>query len=77
MSGTSINWQEVVKKKARGLDDADLGEVQEVYPGIVVIKKGIADKHKFYFPQTLVDRYDGHVLLFKISKTEAEWYRYP
>jgi hypothetical protein len=77
MSGTSINWQEVVKKKARGLDDSDLGEVQEVYPGIVVIEKGIAHKDKFYFPQTLVDRYDGHVLLFKISRTEAEWYRYP
>jgi hypothetical protein len=77
MSGTSINWEEVVKKKARGLDDADLGEVQEVHPGIVVIKKGIADKDRFYFPQTLVDRYDGYTLLFKISKTEAEAYRHP
>jgi hypothetical protein len=76
MSGTSINWEEVVKKKARGLDDADLGEVQ-VHPGIVVIKKGIADKDRFYFPQTLVDRYDGHTLLFKVSKTEVEAYRHP
>jgi hypothetical protein len=27
---SNINWDEVIDKKARGIDDYDLGEVQEV-----------------------------------------------
>ena len=75
MSGNGINWDKVLKKKARGLDNADLGKVQEVLPGIVVTEKGLADRNKFYFPQTLVDKFDGGILLFKLSRSEAEAYR--
>jgi hypothetical protein len=68
MSRTSINWDIVVGKKARGLDNADLGEVQEVLHGIVVTNKGLGDRNRFYFPQTLVDKFDGDILLFKLSR---------
>jgi len=76
MSRTSINWDKVIGKKARGLDNADLGEVQEVLRGIVVTEKGLEDRNKFYFPQTLVDQFDGNTLLFHVSRIEAEAYRY-
>ena len=76
MSRTSINWDKVLRKKARGLDNADLGEVQEVLPGIVVTEKGLKDRGKFYFPQTLVDRFDGDILILKLSRLEAEAYKY-
>ena len=69
------NWDEIVKKEARGKNDYDLGEVQDVQPEIVVTKKGIVDKDKFYLPKKLVERYDGHKVFFSITKEEAENYR--
>ena len=69
------NWDEIIKKEARGKNDYDLGEVQDVQPEIVVTKKGIVDKDKFYLPKTLVERYDGHKVFFSITKEDAENYR--
>jgi hypothetical protein len=69
------NWDEIVKKEARGKNDYDLGEVQDVQPEIVVTKKGIVDKDKFYLPKMLVERYDGHKVYFSITKEDAENYR--
>ena len=42
------DWDEIVKKEARGINDYDLGEVHEVEPEIVVTKRGLVDKDKFY-----------------------------
>lgn len=36
---SNINWYEVIHKKARGIDDYDLGEVLEVQEKVVVTKK--------------------------------------
>jgi len=69
------NWDEIVKKEARGKNDYDLGEVQDVQPEIVVTKKGIVDKDKFYLPKMLVERYDGHKFFFSNTKEAAENYR--
>lgn len=69
------NWDVTVKKEARGKNDYDLGEVQDVQPEIVVTKKGIVDKDKFYLPKMLVERYDGHKVFFSITKEDAENYR--
>lgn len=69
------NWDEIVKKEARGKNDYDLGEVQDVQPEIVVTKKGIVDKDKFYLPKMLVERYDGHKVFFSITKEDAQNYR--
>jgi len=69
------NWDEIVKKEARGKNDYDLGEVQDVQPEIVVTKKGIVDKDKFYLPKMLVERYDGHKVFFSITKEDAENYK--
>ena len=44
------NWEDIVKKEARGINDYDLGEVHEVEPEVVVTKKGVVDKDKFYLP---------------------------
>jgi len=69
------NWDEIVKKESRGKNDYDLGEVQDVQPEIVVTKKGIVGKDKFYLPKMLVERYDGHKVFFSITKEDAENYR--
>ena len=68
---SNIDWNDVIKKEARGLDDEDFGEVQEVSKGYVFVQKGIIDKEKFFIPQDKVESYDGDVLRFGISYDEA------
>ena len=70
-----INWDEIIKKEARGLNDYDLGEVDAIEADRVVTKKGIVDKDKFYLPKSLVESFDGDKLLFKVTKEEAQTYR--
>ena len=87
----NINWDEVIKKEARGIEDYDLGEVHEeaersreveeedlggeIEADTVVTKKGVLDKDKFYLPKNLVETYDGHKLRFRVTKEEAQTYR--
>jgi uncharacterized protein (TIGR02271 family) len=66
-----INWNDVIKKEARGKNEEDLGEVQEVRDTYVLVQKGLINKEKFYIPQDKVESYDGTVLRFKISEEDA------
>ena len=68
---TNVDWNEVVKKEARGIDDADFGEVQLTIGDTVLTEKGITDKKRFYLPKSLVNRFDGHTLWFNITEDEA------
>ena len=43
----NIDWDEVVKKEARGIDDADFGEVQLTIGDTVITEKGVTDKKDF------------------------------
>ncbi len=36
---TNIDWNDAIKKEARGSKDEDLGEVQEVTDGYVMVQK--------------------------------------
>jgi hypothetical protein len=60
-----------LKKEARGIDDADFGEVQEVSNGMVLTQRGIVNKVLFSIPQSVVESYDGEVLRFRLSEIEA------
>src|SRR5918995_972474 len=66
----SINWNEVIKKEARGKNDEDLGEVQEIGDTYVLVQKGLINKERFYIPQDQVESYDGDVLRFKLSEDD-------
>ena len=55
-SDKDVDWDEVVKKEARGIDDADFGEVQLTMGDTVITEKGITDKKRFYLPKNLVDK---------------------
>lgn len=68
----NIDWNEVIKKEARGLKDDDLGEVQEVRGDVVITKVGVVDKETYAIPMSLAIRYDGHNLFFNITKDEAK-----
>ena len=68
----NINWDDVIKKEARGINDEDLGEVQEVGDTYVLVQKGLINKEKFYVPQNEVESYDGNILRFKLSEEEIK-----
>ena len=70
-STDNFPWNEIIKKEARGIDDADFGEIQSVDPEYVVTQKGIIDKEVFSFPTNLVQEYDGNRVLFKVTEGEA------
>jgi uncharacterized protein (TIGR02271 family) len=69
--GRITDWNEVIKKEVRGLNDADLGEVQEVNESIVVTERGSISKEKFYLPKSITHGYNGRILLFHITEEEA------
>ncbi len=67
-----INWTEVIKKEARGTNDTDFGEVQEIVYHYILTEKGIINKEKFFLPTDLVIGFDGDKLRFNISEEEAK-----
>jgi len=72
---TSFNPEEIIKKEARGLGDADLGEVQEVNGEFIVTQRGTIDKEEYFIPMNLVDHFEGSNVFFTISEEESEQYK--
>jgi hypothetical protein len=68
---SKIDWNDVIKKEARGLNDADLGEVQDVSDGFVLTQRGLIDLEVFSIPQEKAESYDGNILRFSVSEDEA------
>ena len=71
-NSNNIEWDDVIKKEARGSDDEDLGEVQETGHDYVLVQKGMINKEKFYIPKNMAESYDGSALRFNISKEEVK-----
>ena len=71
-STSNIDWDDVIKKEARGSGDEDLGEVQEVDSDYILVQKGLLNKEKFYIPKDKVESYDGDKLRFRISEAEVQ-----
>ncbi len=69
---SNIDWNDVIKKEARWSNDEDLGEVQELSNGYVLVQRGIINKEKFYIPQDQAESYDGSVLRFRLSEDEMK-----
>ena len=68
-------WENLFKKQASGIDDCDLGEVQEVQAEFIVTENGIINKKRYYIPKNLIAGFDGHTLFFRIMKAESKRYR--
>jgi uncharacterized protein (TIGR02271 family) len=71
MKSNDIPWNETIKKDARGIDDANFGEIQSVDPEYVITEKGIINKEIFSFPKNLVQEYDGNRVIFGVTEEEA------
>ena len=68
---SNIDWNDVIKKEARGINNADFGEVQEVTTNFVITQKGLIDVETFGIPKERAESYDGSVLRFNVSEDEA------
>lgn len=44
----STAWSDILKKEATGIDDCDLGEVQQIGTDFIVAEKGIINKEILY-----------------------------
>jgi uncharacterized protein (TIGR02271 family) len=70
--GHVTDWNDVIKKEARGRNDADLGEVLEIRHDIIVAERGTLNKEKFYLPKSIPHGFNGHTLLFDITEEVAK-----
>jgi uncharacterized protein (TIGR02271 family) len=70
-----IEWNDVIKKEARGVNDEDLGEVQEVQGNYILVQKGMINKEKFYIPKDQAESYDGDVLRFRFSEQDLSQFQ--
>jgi len=68
----NIPWDDVIKKEARGINDYDLGEVQEITSNNVLTEKGLIDTKLFEIPKHLAVEFDGHKLVFNVTESDAK-----
>ena len=68
----NIRWGEVIKKEARGIDDYDLGEIQQVTSDYVLTQKGLVNMKWFEIPKRLAQEFDGNKLVLKVTEEEAK-----
>ena len=71
----NIAWDALLKEQASGVDDCDLGQVEEIQDEFIVTEKGIINKKRYYLPKILIAGFDGHTLYFRIMKAESKRYR--
>jgi hypothetical protein len=65
-------WNDLLRKKASGIDDCNLGEIQDVQAEFIVTEKGIINKKRYCIPKNLIAGFDGHRLYFRIMKAESK-----
>ncbi len=71
----NIRWHEVLNKEASGIGKCDLGKVQQINDDMILTKKGLINKKRYFLPKKLADRFDGDLLYFKIMKAEAKQFQ--
>jgi hypothetical protein len=69
-------WSDILKKEATGIDDFDLGEVQQIGTDFIVTEKGIINKKRYCIPKNLIAGFDGHTLYFRITRAESKRFRW-
>ena len=60
-------WLKILNKVAIGIDNCDLGKVQQVGPDIIMTEKGLVNKKRYFIPKNFIAGFDRHTLYFKIK----------
>jgi hypothetical protein len=63
-SGEALNipWEEIIHKHVRTIDNVDIGDVEKVGNGFIVVREGVANIHLYYIPKAYISNYDGSSL---------------
>ena len=51
MNPIDIDWNDVIKKEARGINNEDFGEIQDIQGNYIIVQKGIIIKQIHYIPK--------------------------
>jgi hypothetical protein len=70
MKSDVIDWNNIIKKQVRGLNNEDFGEVQYIKDNFIIVERGAINKEKFYFPKDRVESYDGNILKIRLVEFE-------
>ena len=77
--GKIIKSENLITKKAKGIDNIDLGEIQNITPEhIITIKTDTVptkNNDKFLIPRNLVERWDEDNVWFQITEEEIESFK--
>jgi uncharacterized protein (TIGR02271 family) len=71
----NIDWDNIIKKEAIGLNGEDLGEVLEVGKSHVVTQKGILNKKRYYLPKKAISSFDGTIVKVNMSHNDLDQYK--
>jgi len=70
----NVDWDNIVKKEAIGLNGEDLGEVLEVRKNHIVTQKGILNKKRYYLPKKAISSFDGTILKVNMTNNDLDQY---
>ncbi len=77
--GKIIKSENIIHKKAKGIGNIDLGEIQKITPEYIITEKKDIDinknKNKISIPRNLVDRWDEDNVWFQVTEEDIESFK--
>ena len=74
--GKIIKSENLINKKAKGIDNIDLGEIQKITSEYIITEKKETDtnknKDKIFIPRNLLERWDEDNVWFQVTEEEKE-----
>ena len=77
--GKIIKSENIINKKAKGMGNIDLGEIQKITSEYIITEKKDIDinknKNKISIPRNLVDRWDEDNVWFQVTEEDIESFK--
>ena len=73
--GKIIKSENLITKKAKGIDNIDLGEIQNITTEHIIRNVLNKNKDKFLIPRNLVERWDEDNVWFQVTEEEIESFK--
>ena len=77
--GKIIKSENIINKKAKGIGNIDLGEIQKITSEYIITEKKDIDinknKNKISIPRNLVERWDEDNVWFQVTEKDIESFK--
>ena len=77
--GKIIKSENIINKKAKGIGNIDIGEIQKITSEYIITEKKDIDinknKNKIYIPRNLVERWDEDNVWFQVTEEDIESFK--